>query len=88
MLFNDISESLPVRVESEEQFNQMILSELRVNSNDLQWARKATGDNVDSVDLIYETPRRKDRRMITNKYWAERKGQTIVLEDIEFICYP
>ena len=88
MLFNNISESLPVRVESEEQFNQMILSELRVNSNDLQWARKATGDNVDSVDLIYETPRRKDRRMITNKYWAERKGQTIVLEDIEFICYP
>ena len=65
--------SLPVRVESEEQFNQMILSELRVNSNDLQWARKATGDNVDSVDLIYETPRRKDRRMITNNIGQREK---------------
>ena len=88
ILFNDISESLPIRVESEDDLDKLILAELHVKRNDLQWARIATGDNVDSVDLVYQTPRSRDRQSITEDYWAEREGESTVLENIEFICYP
>src|SRR6188472_2302870 len=88
ILFNNMSERLPIRSESEEQFNRMILTELRVNSNDLHWARTVTGANEDSVDIIYQTPTMKDRRTFINKYWAERKGQSNVLEEVVFVCFP
>ena len=39
ILFNDISEHLPIRVESEEDFDKIILAELHVKRNELIWSR-------------------------------------------------
>jgi hypothetical protein len=88
ILFRDISESLPIMADSEEKFDQMILAELRINKMDLQWMRVSTGDNCDSIDLVYFDRSENDRRVFIKKYWAEREGESIVLENIEHMCYP
>lgn len=88
ILFNDISESMPIRVEVEDDFDKLILAELHVKRSDLQWRRIPAADTVDSDDLIYQTRSLRDSRTITKEYWAEREDESPVLENIEFICYP
>jgi len=88
ILYYDISESLPIRIESEEDFDKLILAELHVKRSDLQWRRIPSADTVDSEDLIYQTRSLRDSRTITKEYWAEREDESPVLEDIEFIRYP
>ena len=69
-------------------FDKLILAELQVKRSDLQWRRIPAADNVDSMDLIYQTRSLRDSRTITKEYWAEREDESPVLENIEFICYP
>ncbi len=88
ILFNDISENIPIRVEVEEDFDKLILAELHVKRSDLQWRRISAADTVDSEDLIYQTRSLRDSRTVTKEYWVEREDESPVLEDIEFICYP
>ena len=38
--------------------------------------------------FLYQTPRSRNSQSITKEYWAEREGESTVLENIEFICYP
>ena len=40
------------------------------------------------MDIIYPTTSIDDRQTVIRKYWKKRKGESTVLENVEFICYP
>ena len=73
ILFNDISENIPIRVEVEEDFDKLILAELHVKRSDLQWRRISAADTVDSEDLIYQTRSLRDSRTVPKEYWVEER---------------
>jgi DNA-binding MarR family transcriptional regulator len=86
ILFYDIAYTMPFTVEKEVEFYK-ILSRLNINKNDVNCGRLSTAENDDSVQILYE--KNKSRcEWLTENYWKEREGQSTVLEEVEFICYP
>ena len=83
----------PLLIVTSEQRFDALLSDLGVNSKDLEWGKFSDAMNYDSVDLVYKknyaSPRLKSlQRKDDIEYWRNRKNQNSVSEKIEFICFP
>jgi hypothetical protein len=93
----------PIRIISSEQEFDKLLSRLNKTKADVKWAITSTGNNYDSVELVYGNISGNGRPVdeplpkmsspafpstAVKEYWQRRGGKKTVLAEIEFICHP
>jgi hypothetical protein len=83
-------------ISSKKDFDNLLRSEFNMTEDKLRWGRIADADNHVIVDELYGVysdtkvgkQKKKSHKKEMDEYWKEKRGQKIILEEVERVCCP